>query len=250
MRYFNYNFIRNYPPLKGGAIINAAMTFLLLFSFPVNAEFKLKASEVEQAIATALQTEKIAAHPRVIITNNRQIVLYKSDKPAEVEINKLIHDEAKKTWVANMLITQNDNVVSAKPLAGRYEEQIAVPILRKRFNNGEIISEADIEIKYFTHYKVPHGSVVDINEIIGKTPARLISKGRPIRQAELIKPAIIEKGTIVQMLYKNNAIEISTIGEALDNGGMADIIRVKNTDSKKVIRAKIISQNQVMAGAL
>jgi flagella basal body P-ring formation protein FlgA len=214
------------------------------------AEFELRAEEVEVAIADALAKAEVAQHPRVVITSNRTQTLYKAESPVEVEINQLTHNEDKRTWVANMLILQNKNVLSAKPLSGKYEEQIGVPVLRDRFNNGEIIEAKDIEMRYLAQYKVPRGTVTDANSIIGLTPARLISKERPIREQELVKPTLIKKGTIVQMMFQTNAIEISTVGEALDDGAINDTIRVRNNDSKQVVRAKIISNNQVLAGAI
>jgi flagella basal body P-ring formation protein FlgA len=51
-------------------------------------------------------------------------------------------------------------------------------------------------------------------------------------------------------MFQTNAIEISTVGEALDDGAINDTIRVRNNDSKQVVRAKIISNNQVLAGAI
>ncbi len=229
---------------------------LLLFASnlalsPANAaHFELRAQEVELAIANALAKAEVAKHPKALITNNRKQILYEADAPVEVEINKLTHDVEKKTWVANMLLLQSGNVISAQALSGKYEEQKAIPVLRESSNHGDVIKAEDLEVRYIPEYKVPRGTITDANAIIGKTPARLISRDRPMREQELVKPTIIAKGTTVQMLFQTKSIEIATIGEALEDGGIDDVIRVRNVDSKNVVRGKIISNNQVMAGAL
>ncbi len=225
-----------------------------------SAGFVLRAEEVETAIADALAKAGAANHPKALITNNRKQILYQTDKSTteqanleqqiEVEINKLTHDVQNKTWVANLLLLQNNNVISAQALSGKYEEQKAIPVLRESFNNGKIIMQQDLDVRYVPEYKVPRGTITDANLIIGLTPARLISRDRPIREQELVKPTMIAKGTTVQMLFQTNSIDITTIGEALDDGAIGDFIRVRNNDSKNIVKAKIISNNQVMVGTL
>jgi flagella basal body P-ring formation protein FlgA len=214
------------------------------------AKFELYAKDVEAAISQSLAKANATENPHAIITTNRKIILFTDDEPVKVEINELTHNPDDKSWKANMLLIRNSEVVSARPLAGKYETQIAVPVLNKRIDKGQMITAEDLTVRYVSDYKVQPTIITDANKIIGMSPQRTISADRPIRGQELTKPTIVQKGTTVQMLFETPNMNIQTIGEALDDGGMGDVIRVRNHDSNNIVRAKILSNNQVMAGSL
>jgi flagellar basal body P-ring formation protein FlgA len=225
---------------------------MLLFSFEdcLAANFELQAKDVEAAISEALAKANATENPRAMITSNRKIILFSDKEPVEVEINELFHNPDDKSWKANMILIRDGDVVSARPIAGKYETQKAIPVLNKRINKGQVITKEDLGVRYVADYKVQPTIINDESKIIGMSPERTISPDRPIRVQELTKPTIVQKGANVQMIFETPNVNIQTVGEALDDGGMGDVIRVRNHDSNNIVRAKIISNNQVMAGSL
>lgn len=212
--------------------------------------YELRAEDVEKAISESLQKSNVAKHPRAVITNNRQPILHKADHEITVEINDLEVDGAKDTWVANMLLLDGSNVVSARPLTGRFEEQQPVPVLKHRITKGQVIDADDIEQHYVAEYKLQANTITNADELIGMMPSRTIAPQRPVRSNEITKPMIMSKGTIVQMLYQSQTMDIRTMGEVLDEGSVGEMVRVRNVDSRHIVHAKVMSSKEVAVGVL
>ncbi len=212
--------------------------------------FQLMLEDVESAVSQALTDAQIAnaEHIRATVTSTRKPLLYADHQPVEVELTTLTHQEQSKSWSANMVIVKNEEVVTAQPIAGRYEPQKPLPVLKRRLKNGQVITEQDVEMRLFPVTKVRKTTVTDINQLIGKTPQRTISSNRPLRSSELVSPKVMEAGATVHMRYHTPFMQISTVGEALEEGGIGDVIRIRNLDSKKVVHARIMSSDEVRAG--
>ena len=66
-----------------------------------------------------------------------------------------------------------------------------------------------------------------------------------MRDQEISRPAIIKKDAIVQIRYSSPGMEITTTGQALDDGAKGRMISVRNLSSKKVIHAVVETNNVV-----
>ncbi|NET71303.1 MAG: flagellar basal body P-ring formation protein FlgA [Sphaerospermopsis sp. SIO1G2] len=212
-----------------------------------SAPFQLMLEDVETAVSEALASNGVADHVKASVTSTRAPLLYAGHELVAVELAGLDYDERRRAWSANMLIVKDHDVVKAHPISGRYQEQRPLPVLVRRVQHGHILEEGDIEMRMFSVTSLRNTTITDSAEMVGKTPVRMISKGRPIRRSEVKIPDVMSDGTTVHMRYHSPFIEITTMGEALESGGIGDYVRVRNLDSQEVIRAQIISANEVQA---
>lgn len=83
------------------------------------------------------------------------------------------------------------------------------------------------------------GGMADPALAIGQEARVALYAGRPIRLADLATPAIVERNQIIQIVYRQSGIVISTEGRALDRAGPGDWIRVMNLSSRATITAQI-----------
>ncbi|WP_375279458.1 flagellar basal body P-ring formation chaperone FlgA [Pseudooctadecabacter sp.] len=83
------------------------------------------------------------------------------------------------------------------------------------------------------------GGIADPALAIGQEARVALYAGRPIRSADLATPAIVERNQIIQIIYRQGGIVISTEGRALDRAGPGDWIRVMNLSSRATITAQI-----------
>jgi flagella basal body P-ring formation protein FlgA len=208
--------------------------------------FNISYEDAEGAISKAL-SEKATGGQIVsaIISGKKSTPLFSYNKPINVEVRGLRADSSKNSWSASLVILSEDAVISAMPLAGRYALMVEVPTLKNAIKNGDLISDADIEIKQFAIERVHGDNIKDSADLIGKTAIRTISPSRPIRTSEISFPALVKKNAIVQMRYKTGNIEITTTGQALSDGAKGDVIEVKNTTSKKSTRAVVFDEHTV-----
>lgn len=209
--------------------------------------FNISYEDAQDAISKAL-TEKFSSDKQgqniaATINGKKNTPLYSSNKPVNVEIRGLRTDTDKNNWNASLIITENNNVISAMPLAGRYGVMTALPVLKHAVKNGELISEADIELKSFPETRTNKDIITDSTSIIGKTPVRAISPDRPIRSNEIAGIALIKKNALIQIRYKSGNMEITATGQALSDGAKGDVIEIRNVTSKKTTRAVVVDSN-------
>jgi len=98
-----------------------------------------------------------------------------------------------------------------------------------------IIGPDDLEIRDVTVV----GGISDPSFAIGQEARVALYAGRPVRAGDLSAPAIIERNQIVQLIYLNGGILISTEGRALDRAAVGDWIRVMNLSSRTTVTAQI-----------
>lgn len=212
--------------------------------------FNITYDDAQDAVSKAL-TEKLAAETRTgqsvsaVISARKTTPLYSSNKPVEVEMRGLRVDSSVNRWSANLVISSDEKVISALPLAGRYMIMSEIPVLKHQVRSGEVINDSDIELKSFPQESTHKDTVTDIADIVGKSPLRVISPNRPVRTSEISVPALIKKNALVQMRYKTAGMEITTVGQALADGVKGDVIEIRNTSSKKITRAVVTNSNTV-----
>ncbi|MDE3016448.1 MAG: flagellar basal body P-ring formation protein FlgA [Pseudomonadota bacterium] len=208
--------------------------------------FRLSYEDAEQAVSLAL-AEKGAGAKIAAIMQGRQPghPLYSYGKPVAVSVRGLQFNKKTKQWSASLLFVADGDVVSAMPICGRYDEMIEVPVLKREVVHGDVIANQDVELRDFPVGQTRTDTVTDISDVIGKSPVRGVSPGRPIRESEIANPAVIRKNAVVQMRYTSPGMEITATGQALKEGAKGDVITVKNTSSRRVVRAVVADAGTV-----
>ena len=79
----------------------------------------------------------------------------------------------------------------------------------------------------------------DVNAVVGLTAKRALRAGQVIAKSVLVAPMFVKRGDHVQILVSRNGIEVSTVGEALENGQQGSIVRVRNLGTGKIIHARV-----------
>jgi flagella basal body P-ring formation protein FlgA len=119
-------------------------------------------------------------------------------------------------------------------------------VLSKRFiNRGTVITRADLVVDNIqvsnpnTHY------FQDPREVIGKVAKRSISIGKKISATSLKAAMIIKRGQEVTIIASTAGIIIRTKGKALSDGAKGQVVKVKNSRSKRELQATVIAPNIV-----
>ena len=207
--------------------------------------FQLSYAEAEEAIGKALVQQGAGPRLSVSINGDSDKPLFSYSKPIHVEIRGLRYEKPAR-WSANLLfMAEDDDVISAMPVAGHFQEMVQVPVLKHEVRNGDVIGEADIEMHDFPVTRVRTDTITDIAQLAGKTPMFSISPERPVRLHEIASPAVVKKNAIVTMRYTSPGMEITATGQALQEGAKGDAVDVRNTVSRKIVHAVVASANTV-----
>ena len=82
-------------------------------------------------------------------------------------------------------------------------------------------------------------------DIIGKRARRSLAGNAPLSTQDVTTVAVVHRGDMVRIVLESPLIKVSTPGEALEAGKPGDTIRVKNTSSRREVRAQVIDKQTV-----
>ena len=94
--------------------------------------------------------------------------------------------------------------------------------------------------------RLSQGFFTESDKIIGLQSRRSILPGRVINDRMVQKPLVIKRGASVNIIARAGVVEISVVGQALQDGAQDQIVQVKNMTSGKIIGAKVIDESAVI----
>jgi flagella basal body P-ring formation protein FlgA len=207
--------------------------------------FQITNDDVGKAVAEQMQKQGFRQQVTATLNPAPSTVIYSADHPLKIAIHALQVDTDAKLWQGQVYVIANNKTETVKPIAGRYDATLTVPVLTRQLRSGDVIEATDIEMKSFPERQLRKDTVTSLNAIVGQSPRGMISPGRPLRMAEIIQPTVIKKGDLVEMNYSTPYMHIRATGEALEDGSNGSLIRVKNNKSDKAISARVTAPGQV-----
>jgi flagella basal body P-ring formation protein FlgA len=86
-------------------------------------------------------------------------------------------------------------------------------------------------------------------DLVGKWARRNISKGQILTSGMLEMIPDVTPGSKVSIQYKTSAFEITALGIVMEPGYRGDVIRVKNSHSRKIIACTVIDETTVQVSS-
>ncbi len=206
----------------------------------------LTQEQVEAAAAQALADKGAGARVQATLTGQKSRTLFESTKPLAARVTGVNFDKKSQRWNGNLLVMSGEQVLSALPVGGRFEETLLLPVLKRQLRAGETIKAEDLDMLDFPIARTRGDSLTDAAQLIGYSPRAAISPKRPIRGSEIASPAMVKKNSMVTMRYVSGSMEITTTGQAMTDGSRGELIEVKNLTSKAVVHAVVENERGVL----
>ncbi len=115
----------------------------------------------------------------------------------------------------------------------------------RAIERGQSITAEQLSVQELDISKASRGFFNDIDEVVGMGAKRRIRANQVLNPGLLAMPLLVKRGQQVKILANHDGIEASTLGEALENGQLNAVIRVKNVNSGKTIEAKVLEAGVV-----
>lgn len=116
----------------------------------------------------------------------------------------------------------------------------------RRLERGMLLTASDFVEKSVDVYEAPRDAVRSSADAIGAVVQRTINANTPLTSAAIEKEAVIRRGDRVQISASIPGLTIQAAGEALDGGRIGQVIRVRNTDSRKIVSGRVTGAGEVM----
>lgn len=213
------------------------------------AYFAITNDDVAAEVSRQLQSQGFRDGVKAIVNPGTAPVLATADHPLKLVIHALQVDTNANIWQGQAYVMNGSKTEVVKPVAGRYDSVITVPMLTRQLRKGDVIEQADLEFKKMPERQLRKDSITDASRLIGNSPIRMISPGRPIRAAEISAPTMVKKGQTVEMLYTTPYMTIRTTGQSLEDGSDGELIRVQNGTSKKAVSGRVVANGQIQVNS-
>ena len=103
---------------------------------------------------------------------------------------------------------------------------------------GHVLTRDDVMAIQVPASQVPRDAIQRVELVEGAELRRRVRPGESLRQAWFKIPPVISRGERVRIVARRGTIQLTTVGQALNNARQNAFVRVKNLDSKKVITGR------------
>lgn len=108
-----------------------------------------------------------------------------------------------------------------------------------------IVEPEDVVLREHDVSLISQGYLTSLDQAIGQKLTRPMVADQVVTLVNMEQAEVISKGDQVVITARSGTLSVRMPGEALSNGGLREQIRVKNLNSKRVIKAQVIAPGQV-----
>lgn len=168
-------------------------------------------------------------------------------KSAQDKIDSIIVEQLEpKNSSFRVRVNYNDG--KAETLSGRYLSYVMAPIAARYIKFGDVIQQSDVTTMKVRIDSLNSEYASELNEVVGMQAKTYIAAGKMFKINEVTSPNVIKNNDPVNIIYSSGAINLKTVGIAMGNGAVGDMIKVKNSSSGVVLLGQIVNKNTVKIG--
>ncbi len=129
---------------------------------------------------------------------------------------------------------------------GTIVETVDAVTVEHPVERGEVLKATDLAIE--RRPKADGAVITDANAVIGQAARHQLRPGQPLRETDLMKPALVERNDMVTIIYEAPGIMLTLRGQAQESGGLGDTVGVLNLQSKRVVQGVVSGPGRVTVG--
>ena len=85
--------------------------------------------------------------------------------------------------------------------------------------------------------------------LVGKVARRTLLPGQPVAISAIRDPYLVTQGKTATVVFEHGGLIISMNALALQNGGLGDVVSLRNLDSGSVIQGTVASDGSIRLDA-
>ncbi|WP_312936022.1 flagellar basal body P-ring formation chaperone FlgA [Pseudomonas sp.] len=120
-----------------------------------------------------------------------------------------------------------------------------VVVMVRPLRRDSVVGEGDVAVRERDVGTLNQGFITELDQVVGMKLLRPTVIDQVLTPQHLEQAELIRKGDHVVIIARSGSLSVRMPGEALSKGGMAEQIRVRNLNSKRVIKARVTAPGQV-----
>ncbi len=205
--------------------------------------------EIEDNILATLMDRGVDPDMHAQLSNRTLRLHVAASDEATLAVEYISYDESTRRFAVYVWAPANDLLARRVRVTGRLHKMSEVPVLARRILAGEIVKKEDVKWINVRVDRIQSNTLLNAEDLIGKTPRRGLRAGVPLRAQQIRRPLLVTKGDMVTIMLKRPGMELSARGRAVEDGSKGDTIRVANSQSKNIIETVVLGANLVAVEA-
>lgn len=218
---------------------------LLLLSSAVLADDYQSHESIISAAEGFLATEASSQNPgKVEVSMNpldRRLQLGQCSRPLEASMAP----GARLRGATSVRVSCQGDAPWSLYVTGKVSVISHILVARRTLRRGEQVSADAVQLVEKDISNLHYGFFRDPEKVLGQQATRALPAGSVLTPGVLKAPLLIRRGDRVTLLAKIGGIEVSMLGEAMNDGSAGQRLRVKALNSKRVVEGQVVSANVV-----
>jgi len=210
--------------------------------------------DIEERIAQAIARQrglKDAGELMVKLDREVRAMHVEPTATAPLQVARLSHD-SRSGYFDVVLELPGGATARGLPLrfSGTAVEMVETTMLARPLARGEIVRQSDIVIARKPKAEAGSDIVSAAGQAVGLALRRAIRAGQILRQADLMKPELVQRNESVTLVFELPGIVLTSRGKALDSGAEGDVIAVANVQSKRTVQGTVTGWGTVTVASM
>src|SRR5262245_34714707 len=123
---------------------------------------------------------------------------------------------------------------------------LELPVPRVTLYPGDAIVDDHLTERAFIAHTVARSTIHEARKsLVGKVAQRTLLPGQPIPLNAVRDPYLVTQGKNAVVVFEEGGLTITASAMALQNGGIGDLVSLRNLDSGTVIKGTVASDGTV-----
>ncbi|WP_286184323.1 flagellar basal body P-ring formation chaperone FlgA [Pantoea sp. Cy-639] len=120
-----------------------------------------------------------------------------------------------------------------------------VVVMTRPLKRESVVGEEDVALRQRDVGTLGQGYLTQLDQAVGMKLVRPTVLDQVLTQQHLEQAEVVRKGDNVVIVARSGSLSVRMPGEALEKGGLQAQIRVRNLNSKRVVKARVTGPGQV-----
>lgn len=147
-----------------------------------------------------------------------------------------------------LLVRVNGVMEKNLPLRLTVDARTEMVVANRQLLAGTVLTEDDLSLQQREVAQAAGLHVSAIEDVVGMKLRSMVRSGAPVKSNQLQKVPVINNGQLVTIVAESAGFRMTVTGRAKGSGGVGDIIKVENLNSRKQFPARIVDSTTVEAG--
>ncbi len=197
------------------------------------------------AIRDKLAEQDIGGRFELELTSVPPTAILPGSVPETADLLDFKTDPKNDSFRASFAVPSKEDRQATVDVSGKIVRYISMPVLKTSLRSGDIIGARDISWIDLAARDVQADLLLKEENLVGMTPRRMITAGKPVHDKDVEKPELVGRGDMITLVYESGPIILTAKGKSMQNGAQGDIIRVVNVVSNRTLEGMVTGDRQV-----